>query len=147
MYLRDLYRMSRELEDRIRAGPPEGVHVSRSTWRQFIIRGAFVCPASGEGCRNRDCVIGTQCAVLAAEKGMHPAGSPLPRKDRPSCGAKTRAGGMCSMKVEPGKRRCRLHGGRSTGPKTEEGRARIAAAQRARWILYRSAPNFGETSP
>ena len=27
-----------------------------------------------------------------------------------------------------GKRRCRLHGGLSTGPKTPEGRARIAAA-------------------
>jgi len=27
-----------------------------------------------------------------------------------------------------GKRRCRLHGGLSTGPKTAEGRARIAAA-------------------
>ena len=32
--------------------------------------------------------------------------------------------------------RCRLHGGMSTGPKTAEGRARIAEAQRARWARY-----------
>jgi hypothetical protein len=35
--------------------------------------------------------------------------------------------------MAPGKRRCRFHGGLSTGPKTEEGRARIAEAQRRRW--------------
>jgi hypothetical protein len=27
------------------------------------------------------------------------------------CGAKTRSGGMCSNPPEPGKKRCRLHGG------------------------------------
>jgi hypothetical protein len=41
------------------------------------------------------------------------------------------------MRVEFGKARCRLHGGLSTGPKTEAGRARIAQAQRRRWRLYR----------
>ena len=35
--------------------------------------------------------------------------------------------------VEAGKRRCRFHGGMSTGPKTTEGRARIAEAQRRHW--------------
>ena len=49
------------------------------------------------------------------------------------CGAKTRKGTPCKAKSEPGKKRCRLHGGLSTGPKTEEGRRRIAAAQRQRW--------------
>lgn len=29
--------------------------------------------------------------------------------------------------------KCKSHGGHSTGPKTAEGRARIAAAQRLRW--------------
>jgi hypothetical protein len=61
----------------------------------------------------------------------------LRRKDRPRCGAKTRAGGRCLVRVEPGKRRCRFHGGLSTGPKTEAGRARIANAQRQRWCAYR----------
>ena len=59
------------------------------------------------------------------------------RKDRPLCGAKTRAGGTCMVRVEFGKARCRFHGGLSTGPSTEAGRARIAEAQRRRWRAYR----------
>ncbi|MEO0570041.1 MAG: HGGxSTG domain-containing protein [Pseudomonadota bacterium] len=43
-----------------------------------------------------------------------------------TCGAKTRRGTYCEMMPVPGKKRCRLHGGLSTGPKTEEGRRRIA---------------------
>lgn len=52
---------------------------------------------------------------------------------RPRCGAtRKQDGGTCQA---PALRngRCKLHGGKSTGPKTPEGRARIAAAQRARW--------------
>ena len=45
-----------------------------------------------------------------------------------SCGAKTREGSRCKKKVLRGKQRCRLHGGLSTGPRTEEGKARIVAA-------------------
>jgi hypothetical protein len=41
------------------------------------------------------------------------------------------------VRVELGKARCRFHGGLSTGPKTEAGRARIAEAQRRRWAAYR----------
>ena len=59
------------------------------------------------------------------------------RKHRPRCGAKTRAGGRCLVRVELGKARCRFHGGLSTGPKSEVGRARIAEAQRQRWREYR----------
>ena len=59
------------------------------------------------------------------------------RKDRPLCGAKTRAGGTCLVRVEFGKARCRFHGGLSTGPKSEAGRARIAEAHRRRWRPYR----------
>ena len=46
----------------------------------------------------------------------------------PTCGAKTRSGEPCAKFPIKGKRRCRLHGGLSSGPKTAEGRARIAAA-------------------
>jgi hypothetical protein len=63
--------------------------------------------------------------------------SPSRRKGRLLCGAKTRAGGCCQVRVEPGKARCRFHGGKSTGPKTQAGRARIAEAQRLRWLGYR----------
>jgi hypothetical protein len=72
------------------------------------------------------------------------------RRDRPRCGAKTRAGGRCLVRVELGSARCRFHGGLSTGPKTEGGRARIAEAQRRRWREYRqrreAGNNFGVTN-
>ena len=48
---------------------------------------------------------------------------PLPR-----CGAFRNDGKPCRHRVEPGKKRCKFHGGCSTGPKTAEGRARIADA-------------------
>jgi hypothetical protein len=54
--------------------------------------------------------------------------------ERSRCGAKTRRDGHpCWWEPEPGKKRCKFHGGKSTGPKTAEGRARISAAQKARW--------------
>lgn len=52
------------------------------------------------------------------------------------CGAKTRKGGQCRNKSEPGKARCKFHGGKSTGAKTPEGIARISEAQRRRWARY-----------
>ena len=45
------------------------------------------------------------------------------------CLAKTRSGGLCQRAGSPKNGRCHLHGGASTGPRTREGRARIAAAQ------------------
>jgi transcriptional regulator with XRE-family HTH domain len=54
------------------------------------------------------------------------------------CGAKTRKGTACRNMSEPGKRRCKYHGGKSTGPKTAEGRNRIAQAQRQRWAKWRA---------
>jgi hypothetical protein len=57
--------------------------------------------------------------------------SPNRRKGRRLCGAKTRARGCCQVRAEPGKTRCRFHGGKSTGPKTQAGRARIAEAHDA----------------
>lgn len=53
------------------------------------------------------------------------------------CGARTRKGTECKAKALLGKKRCRFHGGLSTGPKTTEGRKRIAAAQRKRWVEWR----------
>jgi hypothetical protein len=60
------------------------------------------------------------------------------RKGRRLGGAKTRARGCCQVRAEAGKARCRFHGGKSTGPKTQAGRARIAEAQRRRWFAYRA---------
>lgn len=55
---------------------------------------------------------------------------------RVTCGAKTRQGNPCRAKSEPGRNRCRFHGGLSTGPKTAAGLARIAEAQRKRWAAW-----------
>lgn len=61
------------------------------------------------------------------------------------CGAKTtRKGTPCRNKSEPGRKRCKFHGGKSTGPKTAEGRERIAEAQRQRWAKWRGKhPSIG----
>ena len=59
------------------------------------------------------------------------------------CGARTRRGTPCQCKAIETKRgalRCRLHGGLSTGPKSIEGRARIAAGQHARWARVAGNP-------
>jgi hypothetical protein len=45
------------------------------------------------------------------------------------CGAKTRRGTNCEAPAIKGGRRCRLHGGLSTGPRTPEGRERIRQAR------------------
>ena len=45
------------------------------------------------------------------------------------CGAKTRKGTPCQRPAYKRNGRCSLHGGRSTGPKTEDGLARLTAAR------------------
>ncbi len=55
-------------------------------------------------------------------------------KFKKTCGAKTRNGTPCKRKALANGR-CPNHGGLSTGPKTKEGRERIAEAQRWRWIV------------
>jgi len=56
------------------------------------------------------------------------------------CSAKTQSGHPCRKPALKRKRRCRLHGGLSTGPKTREGKARIAAAQlkHGRYVNWRA---------
>jgi len=46
----------------------------------------------------------------------------------PRCGAKTRAGTPCRSAAMPNGR-CRMHGGKSTGPRTEAGLAAIRASR------------------
>lgn len=76
-----------------------------------------------------------QLRMLHASKSMRSAAHAQMHRQR--CGARTRRGMACKLKSEPGKARCRLHGGLSTGPKTAEGEARIADAQRKRWAEHR----------
>ena len=57
---------------------------------------------------------------------------PYSTEPRPRCGARTRTGKPCQRKAMPGRKRCRNHGGLATGPRTPEGKARIAELNRAR---------------
>lgn len=57
---------------------------------------------------------------------------------RQPCGAKTRAGHPCKRKGIGRGNRCANHGGLSAGPKTAEGRERIAEALRRRWAECRA---------
>ncbi|WP_420852591.1 HGGxSTG domain-containing protein [Salinisphaera shabanensis] len=51
----------------------------------------------------------------------------LTKANRVACGAKRRSDGEpCEAPSVPGKRRCKWHGGCSTGPRTPEGKARVA---------------------
>ncbi|WP_119460646.1 HGGxSTG domain-containing protein [Rhodospirillaceae bacterium SYSU D60014] len=56
----------------------------------------------------------------------------------PVCGAKRKKGGRCLMRPAAENGRCKYHGGLSTGARTAEGRARIAEAQRRRWLRWRA---------
>ena len=62
-----------------------------------------------------------------------------PKNPGQSCGARTRRGTACQKTPLAGKTRCRLHGGLSTGPRTAEGKARIAVAH---WKHGRRSKGF-----
>jgi hypothetical protein len=57
----------------------------------------------------------------------NPSGDP---NTAPRCGAQTRRGTECLGPAMRGKRRCRMHGGRSAGPRTPEG---LERCRRANW--------------
>lgn len=79
-----------------------------------------------------------EATILAHMAQMQAALDEVAAKCRMQCGAKTRKGMPCRGKSEPGKRRCKFHGGMSTGARTTEGKARIAEAQRRRWARWRA---------
>src|SRR5262245_30598305 len=56
------------------------------------------------------------------------------------CGARrTRGTGLCRAWPVKGKRRCKWHGGRSTGPRDWRGNVAAMAMGRRRWIARRHA--------
>jgi hypothetical protein len=65
-----------------------------------------------------------RCGCL---KNGNPSGNP---SAAPRCGARTRKGPPCRCPAVRNKKRCRLHGGLSTGPITAAG---LARSKRARW--------------
>ncbi|MBV9470708.1 MAG: hypothetical protein JO316_15660 [Abitibacteriaceae bacterium] len=56
----------------------------------------------------------------------------LLKSERPFCGARCRDGHSCRARVVEDRRRCRMHGGLSTGPRSEAGRERIRESNRRR---------------
>ena len=103
---------------------------------------ARMSPHSERSARAQDS--GTTSGISAAIAGARPRANDFgtrPRNNaeqeasrRIPCGARRhRDGEPCRARSEPGKRRCRFHGGMSTGPRTPAGRARsIANLRRGR---------------
>jgi hypothetical protein len=77
--------------------------------------------------RRRRCDAHTRINIAAAERALRAGRRP----------GFLRSSGYCRNWALPGSNRCRLHGGRSTGPVTAEGMARTVAAMKAgrlRWL-------------
>ena len=74
----------------------------------------------------------TAQAAKCVAQSKSPSGPKLTGRNRKRCGARTRSrnGAPCECRVVPGRTRCRLHGGLSTGPRTPEGKARCAEGVR-----------------
>lgn len=91
--------------------------------------------------------IRARCGALKWHDDWSP--QKIRRKDRPRCGAMTRAGAPCQAPAvwdrerdEALNGRCRRHGGLSTGPKSQEGRQRAIEAMKEghrRWRDRRKA--------
>jgi hypothetical protein len=127
----------KELAERIQAGPPPASLISQEAWRSWHEYGFWCCSLhANRTCTDSACGIGASCLSMRTI-GLAGDGSPLSHRDRPPCGAQNRQGRPCAMRIEAGRRRCRFHGGLSTGPRTEAGKKRISAAQRRRWARFR----------
>ena len=92
-------------------------------------------PPSRARARHGVLPVSSHLAMLLARIKTLPA-VVVRRKSSSPCGARTRTGAPC-RRMGLGNGRCRNHGGRSTGPRTDSGRQRIASAQRERWKRWR----------
>lgn len=88
------------------------------------------------------CPGGTLALVEHLARGCRP-----PKRHRPRCGARTRAGHPCRAPAlwrrgepRPANGRCRMHGGLSTGARTEAGKERAREGTRRFWASRRGAP-------
>lgn len=81
-------------------------------------------------------------ATRANDSGGIPGCLMLPQSNL--CGAKScRTARPCCSKPIPGKRRCKWHGGLSTGPKTVEGKAKALANLRQHQLNRSALSNQG----
>jgi hypothetical protein len=98
---------------------------------------AFSVPkkeAAGPGLFPRDMDRGLRRLLRELELGpIRTQTRTVPKQQRPRCGAHRRDGGLClAPSVSARGKRCRMHGGLSTGPRTEPGKAAIASSNRRR---------------
>lgn len=74
-------------------------------------------------------------AIMRPIRAHARAGDGLPKSSvgKP-CGATTRRGAPCRIRETYPNGRCKFHGGASTGPRTDEGKARARANLALRWV-------------
>lgn len=87
---------------------------------------------------------------LEKHHAIHWKSSHRMRKNHPLCGAKCRDGHACKAKAivnpktdKPINGRCKNHGGKSTGAKTEEGKARCREAAKRGMLEYWKRKKLG----
>lgn len=78
-------------------------------------------------------------ARIAQARAREMTSAALRATQRVTCGAKCRTGKPCQGNSLPGKRRCKWHGGCSTGPKTAEGKAKSLANLRQNRAISRNS--------
>lgn len=64
---------------------------------------------------------------VGSEAGSSIQPTPSHHLRSPKCGALTKAGAPCRGPKIPGRKRCKWHGGCSTGPRTPAGKAKVTA--------------------
>jgi len=80
-----------------------------------------------EHCKRQEALTREWVEWFVHRQGPQPEMVPWPDELRGlTCGAKTRKGTPCKRKDLYRNGRCKLHGGLSTGPRTEEGKAKVA---------------------
>lgn len=96
-----------------------------------------------EPCEERDPMLRKRKVLQGGQlRNGNPSGD-LTTVPRCAARARSRGGQPCQAPAMHGKRRCRLHGGLSTGPRTPEG---LARSRRARWKHGRYSQAAAEQS-
>jgi hypothetical protein len=115
-----------------RMGKALGIGVQLAHLPQYARTGGWGLTGWGQTWGNLDAEVELKMAAWRQRAATRAA------RRRVVCGAKTRKDTPCRNLSEPGRKRCKFHGGKSTGPRSVEGRANIAEAQRVRWAKWRA---------
>lgn len=72
-------------------------------------------------------------AIVRQQTGLAASLGVLSEINKLTCNARTRRNGRCRRTDLASNGRCRFHGGASTGPKSDEGKARARLNLQQRW--------------